>query len=218
MERLPDNWRSFLNGNLRTVGLEEILMQVETDRARGQVFPPAGKVFHALELTPPAEVKVVLLGQDPYHNEGQAEGLAFSVSEKTPLPPSLRNIFKEYVSDLGRPQPVTGSLVPWAKHGILLLNCVLTVAANSAGSHRKFGWEKFTDAVIATLSEKFTGLVFLLWGNYAIGKKSLIDSSKHTIIESAHPSPLSARRGFFGSRPFSRTEEAIGNNWHWPEL
>ena len=196
MERLPDNWRSFLGGRLDAAGL----------------------VFHALELTAPEEVKVVLLGQDPYHDDGQAEGLAFSVPAGIKFPPSLRNIFKEYASDLGRPVPETGTLMPWAKHGVLLLNSVLTVAAHSAGSHRKFGWEKFTDAVIAALSAERTGLVFLLWGNYAIGKKPLIDGAKHTILENVHPSPLSAHRGFFGSRPFSQTEKAIGWNWRWPEL
>ena len=197
MERLPDNWRSFLGGRLDAAGLE---------------------AFHALELTAPEEVKVVLLGQDPYHDDGQAEGLAFSVPAGIKFPPSLRNIFKEYAFDLGRPVPETGTLMPWAKHGVLLLNSVLTVAAHSAGSHRKFGWEKFTDAVIAALSAERTGLVFLLWGNYAIGKKPLIDGAKHTILENVHPSPLSAHRGFFGSRPFSQTEKAIGGNWRWPEL
>ena len=218
MERLPDNWRSFLGGRLDAAGLEAILAKVEAARAAGQVFPPAGQVFHALELTAPEEVKAVLLGEDPYHDDGQAEGLAFSVPAGIKFPPSLRNIFKEYASDLGRPVPETGTLMPWAKHGVLLLNSVLTVAAHSAGSHRKFGWEKFTDAVIAALSAERTGLVFLLWGNYAIGKKPLIDGAKHTILENVHPSPLSAHRGFFGSRPFSQTEKAIGGNWRWPEL
>ncbi len=218
MEQLPEAWRNFLGTCLDSEELNKILAGVEVARSKGTVYPPVGSVFRALELTMPDEVRVVLLGQDPYHDEGQAEGLAFSVPDGVRIPPSLRNIFKEYATDLGRAIPNSGSLVPWARGGILLLNSVLTVEAHSPGSHRNLGWESFTDTVVATLSRKRSGLVFLLWGNYALGKKSLISTFRHTIIESPHPSPLSASRGFFGSHPFSRAEQAIGNGWRWPEL
>ena len=212
MERLPENWLSFLEGIDMLPG---ILEKVDAGRSTHTVFPPAGKVFRAFELTPPEKVKVVLLGQDPYHDDGQAEGLAFSVPAGVKLPPSLRNIYKEFSSDLGCPQPETGSLVSWGEAGVLLLNSVLTVQAHAAGSHRKLGWESFTDAVIANLSRKRQGIVFLLWGSFAQAKKSLIDPQKHFILENVHPSPLSAHRGFFGSSPFSQTEKLL-NCTLWP--
>lgn len=216
METLPENWRRFLSGELDAEHLRHVLAQVENERANGAVFPPSGKVFHALELTPPEKVRVVLLGQDPYHDDGQAQGLAFSVPAGVKLPPSLRNIFKEFSSDLNRPQPTSGSLEEWARGGVLLLNSVLTVRAHCAGSHRKLGWEKVTDAIIRTLSDRSERLVFILWGNYAISKKSLIDPVRHRILESVHPSPLSAHRGFFGSRPFSQAESYL-SPWSWPQ-
>lgn len=181
------------------------------------MFPPEGQLFTALRLTPPEAVRVVLLGQDPYHDDGQAEGLAFSVAPGVKFPPSLRNIFKEYASDLGRKIPLSGSLRNWAANGVLLLNSVLSVRAHEAGSHRKFGWERFTDSVIRSLNRRAEPVVFLLWGNFAIAKRPLIDESRHRVFENVHPSPLSAHRGFFGSRPFSRAEQAL-DGWKWPEL
>ncbi|NCC94727.1 MAG: uracil-DNA glycosylase, partial [Opitutae bacterium] len=195
-----------------------ILDRVAAERAAGaQVFPPERRIFHALQLTPPAAVRAVLLGQDPYHDDGQAEGLAFSVPAGVKFPPSLRNIFKEYAADLGRPVPESGSLRDWAENGVLLLNSVLSVRAHEAGSHRKFGWESFTDAVIRSLNRKQERIVFLLWGNFALAKRPLIDETRHTVLANVHPSPLSAHRGFFGSRPFSQAELALGN-WRWPGL
>ncbi len=218
LDELPRCWRDFMGEELDSAGLNATLERVAEERTAGvQVFPPEGALFTALELTPPEEVRVVLLGQDPYHDEGQAEGLAFSVAPGVKFPPSLRNIFREYASDLGRAIPESGSLRNWAANGVLLLNSVLSVRAHAAGSHRKFGWERFTDAVIRSLNRKGEKVVFLLWGNFAIAKRPLIDESKHVVFESVHPSPLSAHRGFFGSRPFSRAEQALGN-WTWPEL
>lgn len=218
MEELPRSWRDFMGGELDSAGLAATLGRVAAERSAGtQVFPPEGQLFTALRLTPPGEVRVVLLGQDPYHDDGQAEGLAFSVAPGVKFPPSLRNIFREYAADLGRAVPESGSLRGWAENGVLLLNSVLSVRAHSAGSHRKFGWEAFTDSVIRSLNRKEAPVVFLLWGNFAIAKRPLIDESKHTVFENVHPSPLSAHRGFFGSRPFSRAEQALGG-WKWPEL
>ena len=215
MERLPENWLSFLEG---IDMLASILEKVDAERAKHTVFPPQGKVFRAFELTPPEKVKVVLLGQDPYHDDGHAEGLAFSVPAGVKLPPSLRNIYKEFSADLHCPQPESGSLVPWGEAGVLLLNSVLTVQAHAAGSHRKLNWESFTDAVIANLSRKRQGIVFLLWGAFAQAKRSLIDPEKHFILENVHPSPLSAHRGFFGSSPFSQTEKLLDRPiWPRPE-
>ncbi len=211
-EEFPAAWRDFL-GFGPPAG---ILDALEAERAEWRVFPPAGTVFTAFRLTVPEKVRVVLLGQDPYHDDGQAEGLAFSVAPGVKFPPSLRNIFKEYASDLGRPVPESGSLRNWAENGVLLLNSVLTVRAHETGSHRKLGWEEFTDRVIAAISEKNSPTAFLLWGSWAQSKKALIDAERHFVLESAHPSPLSAYRGFFGSRPFSRTAEFLKTPW--PEV
>jgi uracil-DNA glycosylase len=166
-------------------------------------------MFAAFRLTPFQQVKVLLLGQDPYHEPGQACGLAFSVPDGTPQPPSLRNILKEYCSDLQLAPPESPSLEPWARQGVLLLNAVLTVRCGQANSHQNQGWEIFTDAVICALSKRNAPLVFLLWGKAAASKKTLIDQSRHAILESPHPSPLSAYRGFFGSKPFSRTNAEL---------
>lgn len=218
VETLPAAWREFLGDELDSSELDATLEQVSAERMAGiRVFPPEGQLFTALRLTPPDEVRVLLLGQDPYHGDGQAEGLAFSVAPGVKFPPSLRNLFKEYASDLGREIPASGSLRNWARNGVLLLNSVLSVRAQEPGSHRKFGWERFTDRILRALNRRTEPIVFLLWGNYAIAKRALIDDSRHRVIESAHPSPLSAYRGFFGSRPFSRSEQALGN-WKWPEL
>lgn len=173
------------------------------------VYPPGSLIFNAFNTTPFNDVKVVILGQDPYHGPGQAHGLCFSVPEGVQPPPSLLNIFKELSSDLGIPRPVSGNLTPWAKQGVLLLNATLTVRAHQAGSHQRRGWETFTDAAIKAVSDRLSGVVFLLWGNYAQAKSSLIDQSKHHILTSVHPSPLSASRGFLGCRHFSKTDDLL---------
>jgi uracil-DNA glycosylase len=175
------------------------------------VFPSGSMIFNAYNLTPFDEVKVVLLGQDPYHNHGQAHGLCFSVRDGMEHPKSLINIFKELRSDLGVKIPVSGNLESWAKQGVLLLNATLTVRAHQAGSHQGKGWETFTDATIKKLSDEKEGLVFLLWGNYAQAKISLINTEKHHILKTVHPSPLSANRGFFGCKHFSKTNELLRN-------
>jgi len=169
------------------------------------VYPRTDLVYEALRMTSYSSVKALILGQDPYHGAGQAHGLSFSVQPGVPLPPSLRNMMKERQDDLGLALPRDGHLAPWAKQGVLLLNTVLTVRAGEPGSHAKRGWERLTDAIIRKLNEREQPIVFILWGKHAQAKRSLIDGSRHPIIESAHPSPLSARHGFFGSRPFSRT-------------
>lgn len=176
------------------------------------VYPPSNLIFNAFNLTPFDKVKVVILGQDPYHNIGQAHGLAFSVPDGIQPPPSLQNIFRELNSDLGIPIPKTGNLEKWAKEGVLLLNVSLTVRANMAASHARIGWQLFTDAAIKALSKNKEHLVFMLWGNYAIAKENLIDTNKHLILKTVHPSPLSASRGFFGCRHFSKTNEYLKNN------
>jgi uracil-DNA glycosylase len=182
---------------------------VRTERERATVYPPPEDVFAALHLTPYAETKVLILGQDPYHGPRQAHGLCFSVRPGVTPPPSLVNIFTELHDDLGVPVPRHGCLDHWARQGVLLLNATLTVRAGQAGSHQGKGWEQFTDAVIRAVDAKDERVVFVLWGGYARRKRSLIDTTKHVIIESAHPSPLSARNGFFGSRPFSRANAAL---------
>ena len=212
--RLPENWKTFLTGFTDFNALAETEKKVAARREAGTVFPPDHASYTALELTAPEDVRVVILGQDPYHDDGQAYGLAFDVPPGVKEPPSLRNIKKEFRNDLNR-EP--GSLRTWAEHGVLLLNAVLTVDAHTPGSHAKLGWELFTDSVIRALSVQKEHIVFILWGAYAIKKAALTDSSKHLIITSVHPSPLSASRGFFGSSPFSRTETYFNGEWQWPE-
>ena len=182
------------------------------ERKKYKIFPPASKIFASFNYTPFEKVKVVVIGQDPYHGEGQANGLCFSVSNGIQQPPSLQNIFKEINSDLGTPIPKSGNLEAWAKQGVLLLNATLTVRANQPGSHQKMGWENFTDAVIKSLSEKRIGLVFLLWGRFAQAKEILIDKSKHHILKAPHPSPFSVHSGFFGCKHFSKTNELLKKN------
>lgn len=211
---LPHCWQEFLSGFTDSSALAATEKAVAARRESVQVFPPEEKTYKAFELTPPEAVKVVILGQDPYHDDGQAYGVAFDVPEGIKEPPSLRNIKKEFRNDLKR-EP--GSLEKWAQGGVLLLNAVLTVDAHTPGSHSKLGWELFTDSVIRALSARKENIVFILWGAFAIKKALLIDNSKHLILTSVHPSPLSASRGFFGSSPFSRTEEYFQGKWHWPE-
>ena len=182
---------------------------VQSERQRCEVFPPDGEVFEALRLTSCETTRVVIIGQDPYHGDGQAHGLAFSVRPGIALPPSLRNILKELNDDLGVAIPPTGSLKQWAEQGVLLLNSTLTVRAHEPASHHGHGWEQFTDRVISAVNEKNDRCVFLLWGSHARKKRSLITQRQHVVIESAHPSPLSAHRGFFGSKPFSQTNAAL---------
>lgn len=186
--------------------LKEFLVQEKKSHV---VYPPGPQIFNAFNTTPFNEVKVVILGQDPYHGPGQAHGLCFSVPQGVQPPPSLVNIFKEISSDLGLPRPAHGNLTAWAKQGVLLLNATLTVRAHMAGSHQRKGWETFTDAAIKAVSDHLSGVVFLLWGNYAQAKSALIDTSKHHILKSVHPSPLSASRGFLGCRHFSKTDELL---------
>ena len=209
MQALPAPWRPVVGEETKKPYFEKLRAFLDEERRKHTVFPPEDEVFTALELTPYDSVRVLLLGQDPYHDEGQAHGLAFSVRPGVTPPPSLANIFRELQSDLGCPKPKNGSLVPWAKQGVLLLNTVLTVRAHEPNSHKGKGWEKFTDAVIHKVSEKETPVVFVLWGGYAQKKLELIDTSRHAAISSPHPSPLSAKRGFFGSRPFSKTNAAL---------
>lgn len=214
---LPPLWQDFISRHAPGKVPDAPLQKVAERRKQNQVFPPQGNLFRAFELTPPVQTRVVIVGQDPYHNPGEAEGLAFSVPSGITLPPSLRNIFKEYASDLCRPLPDSGSLVPWAKGGVLLLNTILSVDAHAPASHREYGWEPFTDAVISAISSGAEKkIAFILWGNYARSKKKFINS-RHFILEGAHPSPLSAYRGFFGSRPFSRVQQELGD-WLWPTL
>ena len=210
---LPGNWKNYLTGFTDFNALAETEKKVAARREAGVVFPPEEAAYTALELTAPEDVRVVILGQDPYHDDGQAYGLAFDVPEGVKEPPSLRNIKKEFRNDLKR-EP--GSLRTWAEHGVLLLNAVLTVDAHAPGSHAKLGWELFTDSVIRAVSARNERVVFILWGAYAIKKAALADSSKHLVITSVHPSPLSASRGFFGSAPFSRTEAYFQGSWLWP--
>ncbi|MCD2138249.1 uracil-DNA glycosylase [Salinicoccus halitifaciens] len=192
--------------------LEAVL---EDKYENGRVFPPRDEIYTAFELTSFENVRVVILGQDPYHGERQSHGLAFSVNEGIKIPPSLRNIYRELEDDLGI-RRTGGSLKDWAAQGVLLLNTVLTVDAHEANSHRGLGWEKFTDSVIKMVSEELENVVFILWGKPAQKKEALIDGSKHMIIKSVHPSPLSAYRGFFGSKPFSRTNEYLEENGRAP--
>jgi len=201
----PD-WEPILNPLFRQDGMRRLSAFVREERARHAVFPPEDLVFNAFRLTPFGTVRVVILGQDPYHNEGQAHGLSFSVPDGLPLPPSLRNIYTELAADIpGFAFPKSGNLSPWARQGVLLLNATLTVRAHQPASHQGRGWETFTDEIIRQLSEKREALVFILWGGSAQKKSMLIDHQKHLVLTAAHPSPLSARRGFFGCRHFSRT-------------
>ena len=182
---------------------------VRQEYAQGVVFPPGRLIFNAFDLCPFDKVKVVIIGQDPYHGPGQAHGLCFSVNDGVPFPPSLVNIFKEIESDLGNPVPMSGNLTRWANQGVLLLNATLTVRAHQAGSHQRQGWEEFTDAAIRALATQREGLVFILWGAYAQKKGAFIDRTRHLVLTSAHPSPLSAWHGFFGNKHFSRANEYL---------
>lgn len=207
--RLPAAWRAWVGAELDAPYFRELWRFVQSERAAGPVHPPAGSEFAALEHTSPEATRVLLLGQDPYHGEGQAHGLSFSVRPGVRVPPSLRNIHRELHDDLGCPKPTHGNLEAWADRGVLLLNTVLTVRAGEAHSHRDHGWETFTDAIIRALSARERPFVALLWGGPAREKRRLIDTRRHRVVEGPHPSPLSAHRGFFGSRPFSAVNDAL---------
>ncbi|MDP3974667.1 MAG: uracil-DNA glycosylase [bacterium] len=211
--KIEDFWKKALEKEFSEDYFIKLTEFVKSEYQKSIVYPRAKFIFHAFELTPFDKVKVVILGQDPYHGPNQANGLAFAVNKGISLPPSLQNIYKEIESDLGRkPESMIGDLENWAKQGVLMLNATLTVRAHSAGSHQNKGWEQFTDAVIKVLSDQKEHLVFILWGNYAQKKalrpaqgEAIIDESKHLVIKSPHPSPFSAHSGFFGSKPFSQT-------------
>ena len=208
--KLEASWKHELLTEFSKSYMGELRHFLQSEKQNGKViFPRGDEYFNALNSTPFEKVKVVILGQDPYHGPGQAHGLCFSVQKGIPQPPSLKNIFKELQSDLGFKPPSHGNLQVWAEQGVLLLNSVLTVESGKAGSHQNRGWEKFTDQVIRSLNEHRDGLVFLLWGSYAQAKGQIIDQEKHLVIQSSHPSPLSAHRGFLGSKPFSKTNNYL---------
>jgi uracil-DNA glycosylase len=212
---LPESWRAVLGEELGKPYFAELLEFVEKERSNGPVYPPRDEVFAALEATPFEDVKVLVLGQDPYHGAGQGHGLCFSVRPGVRIPPSLRNIYKEMKEELGHPVPDNGYLMPWARQGVLLLNAVLTVREAEPNSHKGRGWEKFTDAVIKAVAERPDPAVFVLWGAYAQKKLPLIDQARHAVVKGAHPSPLSAKK-FFGSRPFTQMDAAIAAHGHTP--
>ena len=212
MSALSGKWAEYLKPEFSKPYYRELYESVRQAYSKTVVYPPADEIFTAFHLTPPERVKVVILGQDPYHEPGEAHGLAFSVKPDVSIPPSLQNIYKELHDDLGCAIPNHGCLKSWADQGVLLLNSLLTVEAHRAFSHRSFGWEKFTDAAIEALNREDRPMVFLLWGSAAAAKKPLVRSDKRLVITSPHPSPLSAYRGFFGSRPFSRANDYLMKN------
>ncbi|MCF2526003.1 uracil-DNA glycosylase [Yinghuangia soli] len=223
MQTLPESWRPVLADELTADYYAALTAFVDAERAAHEVFPPEDEVFAALEATAYEDVKVLVVGQDPYHDNNQAHGMCFSVRPGIKVPPSLRNIYKESVTDIGLTVPDNGYLMPWAEQGVLLLNTVLTVRAHEAASHKGQGWERFTDAVIKSVSDREQPVVFLLWGAHAKKKAALIDTSRHVIVEGAHPSPLSAKK-FFGSKPFSQIDAALEKmghgkiDWQIPDL
>jgi uracil-DNA glycosylase len=209
--QIEESWKTVLEDEFEAPYFTALSEFLREEKKKYTIYPPGPQIFAAFNYTPFNRVKVVILGQDPYHGPGQAHGLCFSVPEGVAQPPSLVNILKEIESDLGIPITKKGDLSPWAQQGVLLINAILTVRANEAASHQNKGWEIFTDAVIRNLSEKRKNLIFLLWGNYAQAKEKLIDGDRHHILKAAHPSPLSSYRGFFGCRHFSRTNEILAD-------
>ena len=205
--KIEESWEKVLQTEFDKPYFKDLTDFVRSEYATATIYPPASLIFNAFNLCPFSKVKVVIIGQDPYHGPGQAHGLCFSVNDGVQFPPSLQNIFKEIKSDLDIPIPTSGNLTRWAEQGVLLLNATLTVRAHSAGSHQKKGWETFTDSVIRILAEQKENLVFILWGAYAQKKGAFIDNNRHLILSSAHPSPLSAYNGFFGNHHFSLTNE-----------
>ena len=207
--KIEASWKEALKDEFGHEYFKNLRQFVKEEYSHGIIYPAPRNIFRAFELTPFDKVEVVILGQDPYHGQNQANGLCFAVNPGVQMPPSLQNIFKELAADIGPVKNKTGDLERWAKQGVLLLNATLTVQAHKAGSHQGKGWEEFTDAVIRKLSEDKENLVFILWGNYAKAKGAHIDRTKHLVIESPHPSPFSAFSGFFGSKPFSKTNEYL---------
>lgn len=207
--KIEDTWKVILNEEFQSEYFQNLKSFLVEEKKKFTVYPEGKNIFAAFNMVPFNMVKVVILGQDPYHGEGQAHGLSFSVPQGIKIPPSLRNIYKELKNDLNIVAPNSGNLEKWAKQGVFLLNATLTVRANEAGSHQKKGWEIFTDKVIKSISENKENIVFILWGSYAQAKEKLIDSEKHCIIKSAHPSPLSAHNGFWESKPFSKTNDYL---------
>ncbi|PZX60417.1 uracil-DNA glycosylase [Algoriphagus ratkowskyi] len=214
--KIEPSWKSALNQLFNQKCFEDLVAFVKNEYATTIVYPPAKEIFNAFNHCPINSVKVVILGQDPYHGPEQAHGLSFSVKPGVPFPPSLANIFKELETDLGKSKPRSGDLTGWADQGVFLLNATLTVRAHEAGSHQKRGWEEFTDEVIRMISEKRENVVFLLWGAYAQKKSMLIDSHKHLVLMAPHPSPLSSYRGFFGCKHFSKANEYLEANGEKP--
>jgi uracil-DNA glycosylase len=221
---IPDEWLRLVSDELHKPYFSKLEQFVDAERKAYTVFPPEQDVFNALKYTPYEQVNVLLLGQDPYHDDNQAHGLCFSVRPGIKPPPSLMNMFKELHDDVGFRIPNNGYLVPWATQGILMLNAVLTVRAHTPNSHKNHGWETFTDVIIKQVNAKESPVVFVLWGGYAQKKLPLIDTTRHTVVQAAHPSPLSARSGFFGSRPFSQINQALKKagkpeiDWELPDL
>ena len=206
---IDNSWKDKLKEEFSKPYFNVLTSFIREEYKTKETFPPAKLIFNAFDKCPFNEVKVVIIGQDPYHNPGQANGLCFSVNDNVRIPPSLSNIYKEIYKDLGKPIPESGNLEHWSEQGVLLLNATLTVRANSPGSHQNRGWEQFTDAVIDKLSADCENIVFILWGNFAQRKGANIDTNKHQVLKSVHPSPLSAHRGFFGNRHFSKTNEFL---------
>jgi uracil-DNA glycosylase len=215
--QLPTSWKPVVGDELTKPYFQELRRFLVAERAADEVYPADEQIFNSLEHTPFSAVKVVILGQDPYHDKGQAHGLAFSVAPGIKPPPSLLNIFKEMADDLGVPHSASGCLIPWAKQGVLLLNTVLTVRAHQPHSHRNKGWEVFTDSILRKLNARADPVVFVLWGAPAKKKKGLIDQPRHAMLEAAHPSPLSAYQGFFGSHPFSKINRTL-TSWGKREI
>ena len=212
LQEIDSQWQEALKEEFQKDYYHELMAKVSEAYENNQVFPPANEVFNALNLTPLSQVKAVIIGQDPYHDVGQAHGLCFSVKPGVKVPPSLVNIYKELHDDLGCSIPEDGYLVKWATQGVLMLNTVLTVNAHVANSHKGYGWEKFTDAIISKVNEEDRPIVFLLWGAPAQKKKKLLNNPKHLILEAPHPSPLSVYRGFWGCKHFSKTNDFLVNN------
>ncbi len=207
--KIEESWKKELSEEWEKDYFIKLTNFIRQEYATKQIFPPGRQIFAAFDSTPFNDVKVVIIGQDPYHDVGQANGLCFSVNDGVMFPPSLRNIFKEIQNDIGTPIPQSGDLSRWASQGVLLLNSVLTVVAHHANSHQRQGWETFTDNVIAHLANKRSNIVFILWGKHAIEKGAFIDRSKHLVLTSVHPSPLSAHRGFFGNKHFSKANNYL---------
>lgn len=214
--KIAPSWKEILNKEFEKEYFKALTEFIRTDIKDYKIFPPCKLIFNAFDQCSFEDVKVVILGQDPYHGPGQANGLCFSVNDGVKFPPSLINIFKEISQDLGKPRPQSGNLERWAEQGVMLLNATLTVRAHTAGSHQKKGWETFTDAVIKAIADGQENVVFILWGSYAQKKGAFIDTAKHLVLKSPHPSPLSASRGFFGSGHFSKANEYLKENGKEP--